>query len=55
MSLDTNEQQQRLKRTSKWPSWLRASFLLKWAIRLGIFAYRLWRFWLWITGEGPDS
>lgn len=55
MSFGTNEQQQRLKRTSKWPSWLRASFLLKWAIRLGVVAYRLWRLWQRITGEDPDS
>lgn len=55
MSLDTNEQQQRLKRTSKWPSWLRVPFLLKWAIRLAIFAYRAWRAWQRISGEDPDS
>ena len=55
MSLDTDKQQQRLKRTSRWPSWLRASFLLKWAIRLGVVAYRLWRLWQRFMGEDPDS
>ena len=55
MSLDTNEQQQRLKRTSKWPSWLRASFLLKWAFRLGPIVFRLVRLWQRLNGDGPDS
>jgi hypothetical protein len=55
MSLDTNEQQQRLKRTSKWPSWLRAPFLLKWAFFLGPFVARFVRFWLRLNGEDPDS
>ena len=55
MVLKTNEQQQRLKRTSKWPWWLRTPFLLKWAIRIGIVAYRLWHLWQHLTGRDPDS
>lgn len=54
MVLETNERQQRLKRTRKWPKWLRGPFLLKWAIRLGLLAYRLWRFWNSLSGD-PDS
>lgn len=42
MVSETNERQQRLKRTRKWPKWLRAPFLLRWAIRIGVLAYRLW-------------
>ncbi len=54
MDLKTNERQQRLKRTSKWPSWLRAPFLLKWAFRIGMLAYRLWRLWNALMGD-PGS
>lgn len=54
MDLETNERQQRLKRTSKWPKSLRAPFLLKWAILIGKLAYRLWRLWNALAGD-PDS
>ena len=54
MDLETNERQQRLKRTSKWPNWLRVPFLLKWAIRFGLLAYRIWRFWNALSGDPGD-
>ncbi len=54
MDLETNERRQRLKRTSKWPKWLRAPFLLKWALRLGVLAYRIWRFWSALSGVPGD-
>lgn len=53
MDTETNERQQRLKRQKKWPDWLRSPALLKWSIRLGLIAYRLWRFWVAISG--PDN
>ncbi|MDE0110879.1 MAG: hypothetical protein OXN84_01125 [Albidovulum sp.] len=54
MAFETNERRQRLKRTGRWPKWLRAPFLLKWAFRIGMFVYRLWRLWISLSG-GADS
>ncbi|MCY4459339.1 MAG: hypothetical protein OXC26_02895 [Albidovulum sp.] len=54
MTFETNERRQRLKRTSKSPKWLRAPFLLKWAFRLGVLAYRVWRFWNALSGGSGD-
>lgn len=51
MTLETDERRQRLKRTSKWPKWLRAPFLLRWAILTGKLAYRLWRLWNALSGD----
>lgn len=52
MAFKTNERRQRLKRTRGWPKWFRAPFLLKWAIGIGLFFYRLWRFWNSFSGPG---
>ena len=40
----------RLKRKGMWPDWLRNPCLLKWIIWLGVTIYRLWRWWLSLTG-----
>lgn len=51
MTFETNERRQRLKRTTKWPKWLRGPFLLKWALRIGVLVYRLWRIWRALSGD----
>lgn len=53
MDTETNERPQQLKKQGKLPSWLRSPALLKWAIRLGWGAYRLWRVWNWFNH--PDN
>ena len=40
----------RSKSGKKWPRWLRDPRLLKWTIFIGVKAYRLWRWWLSLTG-----
>ena len=42
---DTKPWSQRSKSGDNWPRWLRNPRLLKWAIFVGITAYRLWRWW----------
>lgn len=54
MGLETNERRQRLKRMRKWPKRVRAPFLLKRAFRVGVLAYRIWRFWYALSG-GPGD
>ena len=46
--------QQRLKSGRKWPLWLRNPRLLKWALSIGVTAYRLARFLISLTGD-PDG
>ena len=46
--------QQRLKSVRKWPRRLRNPRLLKWALFIGVTAYRLARLWLSLIGA-PDG
>ena len=46
---------QRSKSGKMWPTWLRDPRLLKWSIRIGVIAYRLWRLWRSLSGDPPDG
>ena len=46
---------QRSKSGKKWPKWLRNPRLLRWIICIGMVAYRLWRWWLSLTGSSTDG
>gem|GEM_PF-1952550 len=54
MALETNERRQRSKRCWGLPYWLRSPVLLKWTLRMAVFAYRFWRLWNYLTGETGD-
>ena len=40
---NASQQRRRSKRKAKWPDWLRKPSLLKLAIDIGLWAYRLYR------------
>ena len=48
--LKTKPWPRRSKSGKKWPRWLRDPRLLKWILCIGVTAYRLWRWWLSLTG-----
>lgn len=45
MSEEIDQRRQRSKNGRGWAVWLRNPRLLRWAIKGGIAAYRLWRWW----------
>ena len=49
--LESMPRQRRSKSGRKWPRWLRNPRLLKWAFFVGVMIYRLWRWWLSLTGS----
>ena len=46
----TKPRRQRPKSVGKWPQWLCNPRLLRWTIGIGVWTYRLWRFWRTLYG-----
>ena len=46
---------QRSKSGRQWPQWLRDLRLFKVILRIGIVAYRLWRWWHALTEDPTDD